>query len=156
MFKLAHGYCIVICLPQIHFETDIAITTRHIHYDRHWWLSLDQDHGKYRSGCGAGEHTSTPITLLRSQVIPVCHLLLAPWSPVPDTTACLGQGRDCPTLPRGTTTFSSPLASPAHSSLMPASVGMGLSRCMQARGAREVGSAESGKYLDKLMSSWYK
>lgn len=48
MFKLALGYCIVICLPRIHFEKDAAITTA--------WSGLWEI--QVRLG-GREEHTTT-------------------------------------------------------------------------------------------------
>lgn len=60
LFKFALGYFIVIYLPWIHFEPGAAIMTKHIYYNHHWWLSLDQDYGKYRSGFWGGEESTLP------------------------------------------------------------------------------------------------
>lgn len=59
--KLPLGYCVVICLPRIHFEPGSSITARHNHYDHHRWLLLEQVYGK-RSGQGKGEHTTTQVS----------------------------------------------------------------------------------------------
>lgn len=61
LFKLALGYCVVICLPWIHSELDAAIRTRCIHYNCQWWLftwaGLQGNKGQV--GGSEGEHITT-------------------------------------------------------------------------------------------------
>lgn len=59
--KLTLGYCVVLCLPPIHFEPEASIATRRIHHDRHWWLSLEVM-GKGQFGAKMGAHCHTIIS----------------------------------------------------------------------------------------------